>query len=143
MPGSRPSLVALFALAFAACTDVDDVQRAVDEVESEVSAHCDIVAAAASLPSAQQELDRHVDAVDSDVRRLRSRLEDLDDVCETDRHGVWDAVFDVDARIDLYVAVAGDMRDVSTWIGVCDDYAGDVDHALASLRARLDDLPCW
>jgi hypothetical protein len=142
MPGIRP-LLALVAFALAACTDTEDVQRAVDEVESEVFAHCDIVAAAASLQSAQRELDRHVDAVDSDVGRVRSRLEDLDDVCETDRRGVWDAVFDVDARIDVYVAAAGDMSAVAPWIDLCDAYADDMDRALATLRARLDDLPCW
>lgn len=143
MLSSRLLLAPLFALALVACTDVNDVQRAVDETQSEITTHCRIIARAGALPSAQDELDRHVDAIDADVRRIRSRLEDLDDVCETDRHGVWDAVFDVHARIDLYVAQAGDMRDVATWVALCDGYAGDMDGALASLRARIDDLPCW
>lgn len=143
MPSSRTLVLSLVLVMASACTDTEDVQRAVDETEREVATHCQIIARAASLPSAQSELDRHVDAVDDDVRRIRSRLDDLDDVCETDRHGVWDAVFAVDARIDVYLADAGDMHDVAAWTALCDAYALDMDRALADLRARIDDLPCW
>jgi hypothetical protein len=133
----------VLALALSACTDVEDVQRAVDEAEREVVTHCQIIDDASSLGAAQGELGRHTEAIDADLRRLRSRLDDLDDVCETDRRGVWDAVFDVDSHVDIYLAAAGDLRDVAAWRALCQAYSEDMDDELASLRARIDDLPCW
>jgi hypothetical protein len=136
-------LVIPLVLAVAACTDVEEVQRAVDETEREVVTHCRIIDGAGSLAAAQSELGRHAAAVDADVRRIRARLSELDDVCETDRHGVWDRLFAVDARIDVYLADAGDMNDVAAWRALCAAYGDDMDEQLASLRNRIDDLPCW
>ncbi len=133
----------ILGLVQAACTDIDDVQRAVSEADSEVATHEALIERSTSLAAARAELDRHADAIDVDTRRIRSRLEDVDDTCNTDRGGVWSAVFDVDTRIDVYLGEAGGLTDLRTLRASSTDYRAEMEAGLATLRRRLDDLPCW
>lgn len=135
--------LATFGLVFAACTDIDDVQRAVSEADSEIATHETIIERSASLTAAHDELDRHAEAIDIDTRRIRSRLDDVDDTCDTDRNGVWTAVFDVNARIDVYLGEAGGLTDLAKLRTATEAYRAEMEARLSSLRRRLDDLPCW
>lgn len=132
-----------FALSMAACTDIDDVQRAVSEAESEVGAHQTIIDRSTSLTAAHVELDRHADAIDGDMQRIRNRLDDVDDTCDTDRRGVWATVYDLEAQVEVYLVEANRVTDLRALRTASDDYRADMESELATLSNRLDDLPCW
>jgi len=132
----------LAALVLAACTDVDEVQQAVDKAVSEVGYHYLVIQRSATLVDAQGELDRHADAIDSRVLQIRSRLDDLDESCEDDRNDARSAVLELEARVHVYLAEAKHMPDVVTWRSLSTTYLADMDDLFEILRGDLDDLRC-
>jgi hypothetical protein len=132
----------LAALVLAACTDVDEAQRAVDPAVSEVGFHFLIIQRSATLVDARHELDRHADAIDSKVLSIRSRLDDLDESCEADRNDARSAVSALEARVHVYLEEAKHMPDVVTWRSLSTTYLADMDDLFEILRGDRDDLRC-
>jgi len=132
----------LAALVLAACTDVDETQRAVDQALTEVGFHYLVIQRSATLVDARHELDRHADAIDSGLLRIRSRLDDPNESCEHDRTAARKALLELEARVHVYLTEATQMPDVVTWRRLSLTYFADMDGLFAILRGDLDDLRC-
>jgi len=135
----------LFVLAFGivSCHDHRAFDSAVNQAESAVVDHRDIIASAKSIGAARDELDRHAAEIDADVRHIRSHLSDVDHCDQDDLDRVWDEVGVVEDRVSVYLLDAGATTEMAALRAVCDRYAADMDRLLGEVRDRLDDASCW
>lgn len=142
----RASCLALIALAVGACADheIRGFDSAVNQASDEVADHRATIAVSPSMEAARDELHAHALAFEGDLRHIRSHLSDLDWYCdEWDMDRVWDKLYDVEDRFDVYVADSGRMTEMNALRAICDNYALDMSRLLAELRHRLDDAWCW